>query len=382
MTTSRIFVLVALVLCAAPSMARAEPHVLGRQYSRCTTCHYSPTGGGLLTPYGRSLSHQELSTFGPDASATPAPAGRGEEAFLFGAAGGILGPVQLGLDLRPSHLEFSVNGLDSSRNLLMNADLTAAVQVGNWTLYGEVGRQPSSPDATIDSYEYWAGRLPEAGLGVRVGRFLPAYGVRFADHTAYNRASLGLDKYDQVLGVEVSRATTRSLLQVSLSPGRADALFGDANDPDDASFTASGRLQVDLSPRATLVASALFRDESASAPRDTAGGLAFGVSPLPRLTVWTQADLQQVEGSVGGRRTRFVFVNETAYEAARGLWLKLSPQLRTSGTEGEPDMLRTAFTLQWLPRTHWNGVLTYYRDVPRGTGVTVHTVLTQLHLYL
>ena len=49
---------------SASSRAAAEPIFLSRQYTRCTNCHYSPTGGGLLTPYGRSLSREELSTFG------------------------------------------------------------------------------------------------------------------------------------------------------------------------------------------------------------------------------------------------------------------------------------------------------------------------------
>ena len=44
------------------SRAEAEPLFLAKQYTRCTACHYSPTGGGMLTPYGRLLSHRELST--------------------------------------------------------------------------------------------------------------------------------------------------------------------------------------------------------------------------------------------------------------------------------------------------------------------------------
>ena len=55
------------LLVAAAALARlpasaawAEPLFLAKQYTRCTACHYSPTGGGLLTPYGRLVSHREL----------------------------------------------------------------------------------------------------------------------------------------------------------------------------------------------------------------------------------------------------------------------------------------------------------------------------------
>ena len=50
----------------------------------------------------------------------------------------------------------------------------------------------------------WIGYESEKGLGIRAGRFMPAYGINFADHTSFTRADLGLDKYDQVYGVELS----------------------------------------------------------------------------------------------------------------------------------------------------------------------------------
>ena len=173
----------------------AEPIFLGRQYNRCTACHYSPTGGGLLTPYGRSLSRQELSTTGRSDPSVQAAPGKGEEAFLFGALGDALGPVSLGIDLRPSHLSLGTGPTGTDRNLLMTADLLAAWRSHGWTVYGEFGRQPRIDETKWDSYEHWVGFQSEKGLGFRVGRFLPAYGIRFADHTAYTRAGLGLTIY-------------------------------------------------------------------------------------------------------------------------------------------------------------------------------------------
>src|SRR4030095_195921 len=117
MTVARAQVLLVtgflLAICARPPSA--YPKFLSKQYPRCTSCHYSPTGGGLLTAYGRSLSHRELSTFGeplPSHDATqqrdttnPEP---GEESFLFGAFGKSLGNLQLGIETRPSYLHYSV----------------------------------------------------------------------------------------------------------------------------------------------------------------------------------------------------------------------------------------------------------------------------------
>src|SRR3954465_3688528 len=113
------------------SNASAEPMFLAKQYTRCTACHYSPTGGGLLTPYGRLLSHRELSTTGGTAAAPAAGAEddpHGEQAFLYGALGDALGPVHLGLETRPSRLHVGFPGGHQDMNLLMNLDLIGAVQ--------------------------------------------------------------------------------------------------------------------------------------------------------------------------------------------------------------------------------------------------------------
>ena len=289
----RGLVLTALAFLTAPVPLHAEPTFLARQYTRCSTCHYSPTGGGLLTPYGRSLSREELSTTGRRAAPeTEGSAGMtGEEAFLWGALGDTLGPVQLGLELRPSHLRYSVAGTKTSRNLFMNADLIAAFRKNGWTAYGEIGRQPETAveEAKVDSYEYWVARQPERGIGFRVGRFLPAYGIRFADHTAYNRSLLGFEQYDQIYGVEVSQTADRYLLQLTAGPGRAESII---DDDGGQAFTASGRFQFDLNPRAVLVGSVIYRDTSDLEAKNGSGGVAFGFAPLAWLSVWNQFDAQ------------------------------------------------------------------------------------------
>jgi hypothetical protein len=369
---ARLFPLVLLLACGAVPV-RAEPEFLSRQYTRCTTCHYSPTGGGLLTPYGRSLSRQELSTTGRTGSAQ---AGK-EETFLYGALGDALGPVQVGIDVRPAHLNFNFDGASSNLDLFMNADVLAAYRVHEWTVYAEVGRQVRPEGAKIDSYEYWVAHQPEKGFGFRVGRFLPAYGVRLADHTAFTRAGLGFDSYDQLYAVELSRTSERDLLQLTLGPGRADSIL---HDDGRRAFTATGRYQLDLNPRTALVLSGLYRDESQVDPRSGGGGLAFGFSPASRLSIWTEGDAVFQQGT--GGPPAYTLLNETALEVYRGVWLTVSPQLRTDFGSASGGVWRLAFAANLLPRTHWNVGLSYYRDRNRANDLVTKTFLAQLHLYL
>ncbi len=372
------------------SIASAEPMFIAKQYTRCTACHYSPSGGGLLTPYGRALSHRELSTTG--ASATAPAAGteddpHGEQAFLFGALGDALGPLHLGLEMRPSHLRIGFPGGHQDLNFLMNMDLIGAVQKGGWTAYAMAGREPTNapirngrpqPEAAFISYEHWAAYQSDGGFGIRAGRFLPAYGVRFSDHTAYTRSYLGFDRNDQVYGLEVSETMGPSLLQVTLSPGRAEAIL---HDRARRGFSMAGRWQLDVTPRAAIVGSAVYRHSTDLDPKSGAIGGAFGFAPTPRISVWTEVDANLQPDARGGHS--WVAVNETAVEAVRGLWLKFSPQLRTSGgVPGFSEIRRLMFEADLLPRTHWNIGVSYYHDHNHTFETNTSTLLTQLHLYL
>ena len=377
---SILVLLAAGAVIAGASDAGAEPMFLAKQYTRCTTCHYSATGGGLLTPYGRSVSHQELSTWGGDHTKPAQPgtaSGTGEEAFLYGVLGDTLGPVQLGIDLRPGRLQYWFEGTSSGQNILMTADLLAAYQKDGWTLYGEIGRKPDVAGGNVDSYEYWASRQWDTGFGFRAGRFLPAYGINFADHTAFNRAFLGFDVYDQVYGVEVSQTTDHYLLQASVSPGRADSII---NNDGTRAFTTAGRLQFDLTPRTFLVASGLYRGASQVEGGHSAVGLALGFAPFRWLSVQTEGDAQFQRGA--DAFTDYVVVNETAFEVVRGMWFKFSPQFRTSQGSSANGVFRTVYEADLLPRTHWNVDVSYYRDDSRSTQLITHTLLAQIHLYL
>jgi hypothetical protein len=380
-----IFLLAAAMLA---SEASAEPMFLAKQYARCTACHYSPTGGGLLTPYGRLLSHRELSTTGGTGAAPAAGTeddSKGEQAFLYGALGDALGPVHLGLEMRPARLHVGFPGGSQDMNLLMNLDLIGAVRKNGWTAYGTVGREPDNsavrngrtePGAAFISYEHWIAYETDKGFRIRAGRFLPAYGVRFADHTAYTRVNLDLDRNDQVYGLEVSGTMGRSLAQVMVSPGKAEAILHDAGH---RGFSTAGRWQFDLTPRTAIVGSAFYRHSTDLDAKSGLVGGAFGVAPTSRVSIWTEVDANLQTDASGGRT--WVVVNETAVEAYRGIWLKFSPQFQTSGGQpGSSAFRRLALEADLLPRTHWNVGVSYYRD--RAFDATTSTLLAQLHLYL
>ena len=111
-----------------------------------------------------------------------------------------------------------------------------------WRWDSAQSRGDANEIAAPVSYEHWVGYQSDGGFGIRAGRFMPAYGVRFSDHTAYSRIYLYMDRNDQVYGVEVSNTMGPSLLQVTLSPGKAEAIL---HDDAHRGFSANGRWQLD-----------------------------------------------------------------------------------------------------------------------------------------
>ncbi len=367
----------ALLAAGGARPASAEPTFLSKQYPRCTACHYAASGGGLLTPYGRSLSREEISMFGAQGAGGVPADGAGEEQFLFGALSGE-SPLQLGLDIRPSHVNVDLSGRRiPDRNFLMNLDLQTAWRKDRWTVYGSAGRAPGGGAGEPVSYEHWIAYQATDGVTVRGGRFLPAYGVRFADHTSFTREGLGLGHDDQVYGVEVNLSTDHTLLQAAAGPGRADSLV---DDDGRGGFTTSGRLQVDLGPRTVIVASGMRRGAAAARPASTDTGLSLGYAPAGWLTTWTHADIRLQKLAASERS--YILANQTSVEVLRGVWLRISPQWRWTDTDPRGEVRRLAYGLDFYPRTHWHVHLSWYHDRLPFAGRRTRTLLAQLHLYL
>ena len=353
----------------------AEPIFLSRQYTHCTNCHYSPTGGGLLTPYGRSLSREELSTFGESPGTDPAgpragvplrrarqgPDGPGERRDRAAALAPHLRLRRLQLDPRSPH-ERGPDGRVPHRRL----DLLRAVRPP------AARRAPASPRSSTGS-RYQSDR----GLGVRVGRFLPAYGVRLADHTTFTRAPLGFDNYDQIYG---GRA------ELQERPPAGAGVRGPGAGRRRSGRRRSGRVHRHRALPARPAPAHRAGRVGPGARLDRRRSLGRRDRPRPRLralrrlTLWTGGGRPVPQGEFEEprlHRARPRRVRGRARAVARAL---AAARHRLRGHLG--GNLRLGVGLNWLPRTHWNVVMTYYNDKDRQSDHHSKTLLLQLHLYL
>lgn len=226
----RVYCAIAFVLCLlgmAPT-SHAYPWMNKHGYSACSPCHQDPSGGELLTEYGRVMSDAFLSAqFGGDADfdaqseeseSADAPARPAYEPF-WGVAplpDSLLlgGSVRLASVLRPSQED------DTLRAFPMQLDLYGGWNAGeHLVLGGSLGvakvpaKSPHARAAQItgnqeDGYNlisrtHYVGWRFGGGSGqVRLGRLNLPYGIRLSEHTLWTREHTQTDREsDQQHGI-------------------------------------------------------------------------------------------------------------------------------------------------------------------------------------
>jgi len=126
-------VLFGILVWAKPS--QAYPWMIRHEYTGCAVCHTDPSGGFLLTPYGRALTQSLLVTWGKG------PEGD-EVDSRSGFAWGVPLPewLNLGASGREMYLYTQPTGqLATSRFIQMQADLRAMVTAGHFEAAGSIG---------------------------------------------------------------------------------------------------------------------------------------------------------------------------------------------------------------------------------------------------
>jgi hypothetical protein len=109
-----------------PTFAYVENVTNG--YPNCMACHINPTGGGILTDYGRSLSSELMSTIKTKKFQDP----------FFGLVKNG-NRVKWGGHVRTIQTRFENNQIKSGSGFIMQKNIEAAVYVQEFIFVGTVG---------------------------------------------------------------------------------------------------------------------------------------------------------------------------------------------------------------------------------------------------
>ncbi len=192
-----------LMVGLAPLGAEAYPSMIRHGYASCATCHVDPSGGGLLTTYGRAQSEVLLSASrGKNADEGEVSPSTG---FLFGAVK-LPEWLNLAMSFRGGALVNKAGSTTAVRPVQMTSDLRAQVTHGSLQAVGTLGfairraraaALTSGETNNVVAREYWLGYgFLEQSLQLRAGRMNLPFGLRNAEHTAWVRQATRTDTND------------------------------------------------------------------------------------------------------------------------------------------------------------------------------------------
>jgi hypothetical protein len=196
-----VFIFVAgACLLGAAGRADAYPQFqFSSGTNKCSQCHYSPAGGGLITQWGRDESGDTISL-------------GGDGGFLHGA----WSPpswLAMGADIRLAATYQDDNSQQSPRMALfpMQTDVYLRFAFSDaFSLYvtggargqarpdGSLGDQAGTlGDRFISREHYLMWRPSATGPYARLGRFYAPYGLRFVEHIYFVRRYTGYELYGE-----------------------------------------------------------------------------------------------------------------------------------------------------------------------------------------
>ncbi|HEY0482898.1 MAG TPA: hypothetical protein VGD37_35495 [Kofleriaceae bacterium] len=203
--TALILIVAAALAMATSRRASAYPQYQLSRDQTCSSCHVSPAGGGLLSENGYSVA-ETLSQYGT------APE------FMYGKLP-LPSWLALGGDLRGAAGDIK-NPDNAFAAFPMQADLYVHAAFKGFALHVTVGARPAQwvagngTPAVIDRFwsreHYVMWQQDESsrdGLFVRAGRFLPVFGLRFAEHPIYTRRYGGVPLYAETYAAAVEYVT-------------------------------------------------------------------------------------------------------------------------------------------------------------------------------
>ena len=388
------------ILSLATSRADAYPWMIRHEYTGCAICHGDPTGGGVLTPYGRAQGDLLLRTH----YSTPK---KGEEAgepsstsgFLWGAfeppewllaGGSFRGAMLIAKPLTGTAAAPAAAA--SFLPILMQADLRAMIRPSFLRAGGALGFAhdgglsaglTKNASNNVISREHWIGvGLKDDQFLIRAGRMNLPFGIRNIDHTLWVRKETRTDiNTGQQHGVAF--AYSGDTLR-----GEVMGILGNFQIHPDAyrDRGAVGYLEYTLSPHYTVGVNGLFStallDSVTRTTRKRGSAGIFGRgSPAVPLVLMAEADMLISAPTLASVSVGMVGMLQADYEPKQGIHVMGTGEVQvdTSGVAAGGWLGAAWFFLPHVD-ARVDGIL---RSVPSPTGATLTTsFLGQLHFFL
>lgn len=209
--------LFALLLFFGGRTAFAFPEMVRAGYQNCTACHVSPSGGGSLTEYGRSMSNEILSTWGY----------KGEETVGHGLFHDDLPKwLQVGGDVRWIRVAVQMDDERKHEQFVMESNLELALKVQRLQVVGSAGAAGGPSDDPdhgkfISKRHYALYSLNDESY-LRAGKYEVPFGINQPNHTVVTRQGLGWNEGSETYNAEAGYIGEQFNAILTIDLGRID----------------------------------------------------------------------------------------------------------------------------------------------------------------
>lgn len=391
---AQVAVILAIALVTLlPREAAAHPFMIRHGYSACGMCHLDPSGGTLLTEYGRAQSDLLLRT-------QWSKKGEGEEAsptagFLFGAvktpewflAGGSVRLMELYTKVKDQPGTTRFVPMQSDLRLgFMATHVRGYLSIGYQQKQGRAAAITKSTENNLVSREHWLGfDFDDGAMLLKAGRIDLPFGIRSVEHNLWVRSETRTDINDQ------QQHGVSFLYQSDKLRGELMAILGNYQLGPDAYRERGYAGYLEWAPAAELAigVSSKFttakRDplERLTVARHAEGLFARWVAAKP-LVLLTELDVLLDKRPLDGVKVGMTGMLQADVEPVQGLHLVATGELLRGSADTHPTSYGTWLSAWWFVLPHVDLRLDLMeRWMATSTGrLPVTSLLGQVHLWL
>jgi hypothetical protein len=380
------FLILSAVVLLSP-VAKGFPEMVRYGVASCGSCHISPNGGGIVSPYGRELSSEFLRMSGGGGESSSNGITPNEETdtlgdfdFLHGAVG-LPDWLNIGGDFRAISTSYRAPDVNYQKNKLTQADVEMALTFDRLDIVATGGRLEKSTEAGVEfiSRRHYVALKPSEDILFRAGRFFPAYGIGTPEQDIGIKRDLGWGPEQETYNLEMSYFQDRYELIVA-------GIFGRPDKPDlrrEEGFSTKAIFHVQDTYSIGLN---LYQGKNQSTERRVFG--AYGLLGFTsQLVLLTEVDFQELHaiGKITPVQKGRVIYNKLSYEVSQGL------NLIASGEQSHLDLTRPSMLqntigvgIQAFPIPHLEFQLQYQkiRDPMISEDTLIDHAWLQAHYYL
>jgi hypothetical protein len=358
-----------LVVIAATRVALAYPQYQLTNDQTCTGCHISPAGGGLLNENGLAVA-ENLATYDVKPEA---------------AHGGLVGPSWLvvGGDFRAGAGLVQDVGMRPAA-FPMQAEMLAAAHASAFTAYATLGAQMGDGNRPLtfvlarEHWLMWQQKPGEtSGLYVRAGRFMPVYGLRFAEHNDSTRRWGQTPLYGETYGAAVEYVTNAWEAHVT------GFVHDPIQDPIETGDGAAAYAELRFTPHVSAGVEGRYAHSADDAR--TAGGMTAKWLAAPSVLLEAEAQAIHQTFAAGGTRDQIVSYLVASWFVHTGWFVDVGiSQYDEDIAVKHLDTEALDVNVHWFATSHWELLLTNRLQTIAFTagGPTSGYVLAQIHYRL